>query len=47
MRHLEARHADGPWQPLADAARYTVWLADGALRVEAANEAAAGTPPRG
>ena len=45
MRHLEGGHADGPWRPLADEARYTVWLAGGTLRVEAANEAAAGTPP--
>lgn len=47
MRHLEGGHADGPWRPLADEARYTVWLVDGTLRVEAANEAAAGTAPAG
>lgn len=47
MRHLEGRHADGPWHPLADEARYTVWLTGGTLRVEAANEAAAGSRPPG
>lgn len=41
MRHLQGGHADSPWRPLVDAARFTVWLAGPALRIEPANEAAA------
>ncbi len=41
MRHLQGGHADSPWRPLVDEARFTVWLAGPALRIEPANEAAA------
>jgi hypothetical protein len=42
MLHLKGAHADGPWRPMIDGARFTVWLAGpGALRIEPANEAAA------
>ena len=47
-RHIHAGHADGPWQPLADGALFTVRLDGEALRVEPANKAAAvSTPPDG
>ncbi len=39
-RHLRGGRADGPWQPLAGDARFTVWLEPGGLRVEPANESA-------
>ena len=47
QRYADARHAYGPWQPLADAGRFEVWLrsrgADGGtdLETRAVNEAAA------
>jgi hypothetical protein len=41
MRHVHGGHADGPWRPLANGAYFTVWLEGEALRVDAANEAAA------
>lgn len=49
MRHVRGGHADGPWQPLADGALFTVRLDGKALRVEPANQAAAAvsTPPDG
>ena len=48
MRHIHGGHADGPWQPLADGALFTVRLDGRALRVEPANKAAAvSTPPDG
>ena len=48
MRHLRAGHADGPWLPMIDGARFTVWLAGPALRIEPGNEAAAaGVKPPG
>jgi hypothetical protein len=49
MRHVLGGHADGPWQPLADGALFTVRLDGKALRVEPANQAAAAvsTPPDG
>jgi len=46
-RYADARHAYGPWQPLADAARFEVWLASGGanggtdLEARAVNKAAA------
>jgi hypothetical protein len=45
--YADARHAYGPWRPLADAGRFDIWLrkpgADGTAELEArpANEAAA------
>jgi hypothetical protein len=45
--YADARHAYGPWRPLADAGRFDIWLrkrgADGTVELEArpANEAAA------
>jgi hypothetical protein len=48
MRHVLGGHADGPWQPLADGALFTVRLDGKVLRVEPANQAAAvSTPPDG
>jgi hypothetical protein len=49
MRHVLGGHADGPWQPLADGALFTVRLDGKVLRVEPANQAAAAvsTPPDG
>lgn len=48
MQYLRGGHADGPWRPMLDGARFTVWLAGPALRIEPANEAAAkGTKPPG
>jgi hypothetical protein len=48
MRHAQAGHAYGPWQPLANGYRFTVWLDGKTLRAEPANEAAAssGNLPR-
>lgn len=40
-RHLRGGHADGPWRPLANGARFSVRLESQALRVDPANEAAA------
>jgi hypothetical protein len=41
MRYVHGGHADGPWRPLANGAHFTIWLDGEALRVDAANEAAA------
>lgn len=41
MNHLRGGHADSPWRPMVDGARFTVWLAGPVLRIEAANAAAA------
>jgi hypothetical protein len=47
MKHVRGGHADGPWRPMVDGARFTVWLVGPALRIEPANEAAAASvkPP--
>ena len=47
-RHVEARHAYGPWRPMANGARFEVRLRGSALEADPVNEAAAASlQPRG
>jgi hypothetical protein len=41
MRYAQGNHADGPWQPLANGARFAVRIEGRTLLVDPANEAAA------